>query len=181
MRHLPIKLIVLVAAIHSGLVACKPKASSGLKEYGDAEQRRLCRDQANVNYDSQFRRCEADFKPYRQQRETYPEYLWRYGTNFNTFNPLAPSRDQRAQTYNACINSADEVLRNALSTCNRNAVYAPYPTQQQSTPQQRYEEYLRGNTQQHTGQGNPPESDYAEPGNGEFDDTSEGPEQGGDF
>jgi|GEM_PF-3646555 len=52
MRHLPIKLIVLVAAIHSGLVACKPKASSGLKEYGDAEQRQLCRDQARLNYDT---------------------------------------------------------------------------------------------------------------------------------
>ena len=181
MRHLPIKLIVLVAAIHSGLVACKPKASSGLKEYGDAEQRQLCRDQARLNYDSQFSRCEADFKPYRQQRETYPEYLWRHGTNPDTFNPYAPSRDQRAQTHHDCINRADEILRNALSTCDRNQVYAPYPTQQQLTPQQRYEEYLRGNKQQQTGQGNPPESDYAEPGSGEFDETSEGQEQGGDF
>ncbi len=60
-------------------------------------------------------------------------------------------------------------------------MYAPYPTQQQLTPQQRYEEYLRGNKQQQTGQGNPPESDYAEPGSGEFDDTSEAQEQGGDF
>jgi|GEM_PF-3355782 len=177
MRHLPIKLIVLVAAIHSGLVACKPKASSGLKEYGDAEQRRLCRDQANVNYDSQFRRCEADFKPYRQQRETYLEYLWRYGTNPNTFNPYAPSRDQRAQTHHDCINRADELLRNALSTCDRNQVYAPYPTQQQLTPQQQYEKYLRENTQPSLEQ--PNQAGPNEPDSGEFDDTHD--EQGGNF
>ena len=60
-------------------------------------------------------------------------------------------------------------------------MYAPSPTQQQLTPQQRYEEYLRGNTQQQTEQGNPPESEYAEPDSGEFDDTPDGQEEGGDF
>ncbi|NBQ53033.1 MAG: hypothetical protein EBU49_05570, partial [Proteobacteria bacterium] len=35
MTRLPIKLIILVAAIHSGLVGCKPKENSGLKEYGN--------------------------------------------------------------------------------------------------------------------------------------------------
>ncbi len=56
-------------------------------------------------------------------------------------------------------------------------MYAPYPTQQQLTPQQQYEKYLRENTQpslEQPNQAGPNERD-----SGEFDDTHD--EQGGDF
>jgi len=58
-------------------------------------------------------------------------------------------------------------------------VYAPYPTQQQLTPQQRYDEYLRRNTQPSLEQPNQARSN--ELGSGDFEDTSEAQEQGGDF
>ena len=182
MTRLPIKLIILVAAIHSGLVGCKPKENSGLKEYGN-DKLQDCKDNyfliKEKRTSGECTKLAEDLKARQNLSGVsgFGNFVVRPVLPYFGYMTISQLYDAKEQCFAEAYGNYDAGIKECNQKFGPGSLARPHAGVQ--TPEGRYADYSNTNP------GGPSEGNLPvdpESGSGAFDDLGESSDySSGDF